>query len=388
MFKGNLLSNYNIATFTLLIMSVQFIFIEGMAVSIPKVAFMAITPIFLLFRTRYISKATIYGALYIIVTLCFLLLKQDFRSSTIYYSILFLLTFNLYYNLVFHENVYKIDDFIKILKTLIYAYAICLVLQQLCILVGIRFMPIINLMGFSYYGLFRLNTLAIEPSHAARLLTVFFYGLLKLSQYKNEGYPLTVNELWSENKWAIIAFLYTMICMGSGTAFVCLGIISLYFLKREYIIVVLIVAFSFYMLVPYIDYEPLTRAINIFNATLTGDTETITKTDSSAAARVNIIVETLSNLDLTDPTMWLGGGVDSSAGNSKLIVSAIADYGMFSYITKLIFFFACCFTSILSLETLMFILIFGMNIGNIAYGFATLMIFATIKYFKNNYINE
>lgn len=388
MFKGNLLSNYNIATFTLLIMSVQFIFIEGMAVSIPKVAFMAITPIFLLFRTRYISKATIYGALYIIVTLCFLLLKQDFRSSTIYYSILFLLTFNLYYNLVFHENVYKIDDFIKILKTLIYAYAICLVLQQLCILIGIRFMPIINLMGFSYYGLFRLNTLAIEPSHAARLLTVFFYGLLKLSQYKNEGYPLTVHELWSEHKWAIIAFLYTMICMGSGTAFVCLGFISLYFLKREYIIVVLIVAFSFYMLVPYIDYEPLTRAINIFNATLTGETETITETDSSAAARVNIIVETLSNLDLTDPTMWLGGGVDSGAGNGKLIVSAIADYGLFSYITKLIFFFACCFTSILSLETLMFILIFGMNIGNIAYGFATLMIFATIKYFKNNYINE
>ena len=176
--------------------------------------------------------------------------------------------------------------------------------------------------------------------------------------------------------------------MGSGTAFVCLGIISLYFLKREYIIVVLIVAFSFYMLVPYIDYEPLTRAINIFNATLTGDTETITETDSSAAARVNIIIETFSNLDLTDPVMWLGGGVDSSAGNSKLIVSAIADYGLFSYITKLIFFFACCFTSILSLETLMFILIFGMNIGNIAYGFATLMIFATIKYFKNNYICE
>ena len=388
MFKENLLSNYNIATFTLLIMSVQFIFIEGMAVSIPKVAFMAITPIFLLFRTRYISKATIYGALYIIVTLCFLLLKQDFRSSTIYYSILFLLTFNLYYNLVFHENVYKIDDFIKILKTLIYAYAICLVLQQLCILVGIRFMPIINLMGFSYYGLFRLNTLAIEPSHAARLLTVFFYGLLKLSQYKNEGYPLAVQELWSEHKWAIIAFLYTMICMGSGTAFVCLGFISLYFLKREYIIVVFIVAFSFYMLVPYIDYEPLTRAINIFNATLTGDTETITNTDSSAATRVNIIVDTFTHLDITDSSVWFGSGTDSVAKDGRHIVSAITDYGIFSYITKLIFFFSCCFTSIFSLETLMFILLFGMNIGNIAYGFAALMVFATIKYFKNNQQND
>ena len=388
MFKGNILSNHNIATFTLLIMSVQFIYLEGMTVSTPKVTFMALTPFIMLFRTQYISKATIYASLYIVVTLCFLFLKPDFRSSTIYYSILFFFTFNLYYNLVFHENVYTIDDFITVLKGLIYAYAICLALQQLCIIIGIRYMPLINLMGMSYYGIFHLHTLAIEPSHAARLLAVFFYGVLKLSQYKNGGYPLNISELWSEYKWTIIAFLYTMICMGSGTAFVGLAILSLYFLKKEYIIAVLVGATTFYVAVPYIDYEPLTRAIEIFNATLTGDTETITKTDSSAAARVNIIVDTFKNLDITDSSIWFGRGTDSLIKSDKLIVSAIADYGLFSYLSKLIFFFGCCFTSIFSLETLMFILLFGMNIGNIAYGFATLMVFATIKYFKNNYTND
>lgn len=388
MSKENILSNYNIATFTLLIMSVQILYIEGWAVSTPKVIFMALTPLIMLFRTQYISKATIYAALYLVVTVCFLFLKPDFRSSTIYYSTLFFFTFNLYYNLVFHENVYTIDDFIKILKGLIYAYAICLVLQQICIIIGIRYVPIINLMGMDYYGLFRLNTLAIEPSQAARLLTVFFYGLLKLSQYKNDGIPLKISALWIEYKWTIIAFLYTMICIGSGTAFVGLAILSLYFLKREYIIAVLIGATTFYMAVPYIDYEPLTRAIEIFNATLTGDTEIITKTDNSAAARVNIIVDTFTHLDITDSSVWFGSGTDSFAKDGKHIVSAITDYGLFSYITKLIFFFSCCFTSIFSLETLMFILLFGMNIGNIAYGFAALMVFATIKYFKNNYENN
>ena len=369
-------------------MSVQFLYIEGWTVSIPKVTIMAITPIIMLFRTQYISKATIYATLYIVVTLSFLLLKSDFRTSTIYYSILFFFTFNLYYNLVFHENTYTIDDFIKILKGLIFAYAICLALQQLCFIIGIRYMPIINLMNMNYYELFRLNTLAIEPSHAARLLTVFFYGLLKLNQYKNNGVPLSIPELWTEYKWTIIAFFYTMICMGSGTAFVGLAILSLYFLKKEYIIAVLIGLTAFYIAVPYIEYEPLTRAINIFNATLSGDTELITKTDSSAATRVNIIVETFRNIDFTDSSTWFGRGTDSLEKDGKLIVSAIADYGMFSYITKLIFFFGCCFTSIFSLETLMFILLFGMNIGNIAYGFATLMVFATIKYFKNNYQNN
>ena len=384
MSKGSIFSNYNIATFTLLIMSVQFLYIEGWAVSTPKVIFMAFTPFIILFRTQYISKATIYATLYLVVTVCFLLLKPNFRSSTIYYSTLFFL----YYNLVFHENTYTIDDFIKILKGLIYAYTICLALQQLCIIIGIRYMPLINLMGMDYYGIFRLNTLAIEPSHAARLLTVFFYGLLKLWQYKNDGIPLKISKLWTEHKWTIIAFLYTMICIGSGTAFVGLAILSLYFLKREYIIAVLIGATTFYMAVPYIDYEPLTRAIEIFNATLTGDTEIITKTDNSAAARVNIIVDTFTHLDITDSSVWFGSGTDSVAKDGRHIVSAITDYGLFSYITKLIFFFSCCFTSIFSLETLMFILLFGMNIGNIAYGFAALMVFATIKYFKNNHQND
>lgn len=380
--KDKILSNYNIATFILLLMSVQFIYLEGMAASPLKIAFMAIAPLIILFRTQYISKATVYGTLYIVVTLCFLLLKPDFRSSTIYYSILFLLTFNLYYNLVFHEKVYKIDDFIHILRFLVYAYAICLVLQQISVLFGIRYLPIINLMGADYYDVFHLNTLAIEPSHAARLLTVFFYAFLKLNQYKNDGYPLTIMELWNDHKWTIIAFLYTMVCMGSATAFVGIGIVLLYFLKREYIIAVLISVLAFYTAVPYIDYEPLTRVIKIFNAALTGDTEIVTQTDSSAAARINILIETFSKLDLSDPAIWLGGGTDNSTRTGTYIVSAISDYGMFSYISKLVFFFNCCFTSILSLETLMFILLFGLNIGNVAYGFATLMVFATVKYFE------
>lgn len=377
-------SNYNIATFTLLLMSVQFLYLEGFTISIPKVIFMAITPLLILSRTQYLSKATGYAALYIFTTLCFLFLKENFRSSTIYYSILFFLTFNLYYNLVHHERVYKIDDFIDIVKKVIYAYAICLMLQQIFFLVGVRNFPLINLLGLHYYELFRLNSLAIEPSHVARLLTVYFYAFLKLNEYKNDGYPLKPSELWSEHKWIIVAYMYTMICIGSGTAFVALAIISLYFLKKEYIIVVITLSLAFYMAVPYIDYEPLTRFINVFNATLTGDTEVVTEVDRSAATRVNIIISTFQDLDLSDPAIWLGGGTDSSLRNGTMIVSAIADYGMFSYISKLAFFFGCCFTSLFSLETIMFILLFGMNIGNIAYGFAALMVLTTVKYFKNN----
>lgn len=384
MIKSSWFSDRNIATFTLVFMSVQFLYLEGWAVSTPKVIFMMLTPLLIAIKVPYISKATFWGGIFILVTVSMTLVQfASVRMSTFYYTILFLLTFNLYYNLVYIKSVFTVDDFILIVKGIIYAYAGCLLLQQALMLIGIRYFPLVNLMGANYYELFRLNSLAIEPSHAARLLTVYFYALLKVTEYKYERI-LVVRELYKEYKWVIIAFLYTMVGIGSGTAFVGLAILALYFMRRQYILLIVTVCFLFYMIVPYLDYEPLNRAMAVFNATLTGDTEEVVKTDHSASSRVNIILDTFKYINFTDPDTWFGKGVDASWTSSKAVVSAITDYGLISYILKLIFFFGCCFTSFFSLETLMFVLLFSLNIGNIAYGFAALMVFSTIKYFKIN----
>lgn len=380
------LTDRNIASFTLIFMSVQFLYIEGWTVSIPKVAFMAITPLFILVKTPYISKAAIFSLLFWVVTVGMSIIQfgMTSRMSTFYYSALFLLTFTLYYNLVHINKAFEIGQFIKLIKIVIYAYTIILILQQLFFIVGLRYMPLINLMNQPYYGLFRLNSLAIEPSHAGRLLAVYFYAYLKLSEYQNGNTP-QIKELWNKDKKLIVAFLYTMIGIGSGTAFIALGILSLYFLKRQYALTVICSAIAIYMLIPIIDYEPLNRVVNIFNAAMTGDTELVTQTDNSAAARVNIILNTINNLDISQSSTWLGQGIDATKSIDNAVVSAITDYGLISYILKLILFFTCCFTSIFSLEIIMFILLFSFNIGNIAYGWATLMIFSTIKYFKYNH---
>lgn len=377
------LTDRNIASFTLIFMSVQLLFIEGWAVSIPKAVFMATTPFLLLIRSPYISKAAIWGLLFWVVTVGMSIIQfgMTSRMSTFYYSALFLLTFTLYYNLVHINKIFEIEQFIKLIKIVIYAYAIVLILQQLFFIVGLRYMPLINLMNQPYYRLFRLNSLAIEPSHAGRLLAVYFYAYLKLNEYQNGKAPL-IKELWNKDKKFIVAFLYTMIGIGSGTAFVALGILSLYFLRRQYALTVVCTAIVIYMLIPIIDFEPLNRVVNIFNATLTGDTELVTQTDNSAAARVNIILNTINNLDISKSSTWFGQGIDATKYIDNAVVSAITDYGLISYISKLILFFTCCFTSLFSLEIVMFILLFSFNIGNIAYGWATLMIFSTIKYFK------
>lgn len=382
--KRRWFTDYNVAVFALIFMSVQFMYFEGGAVSIPKVIFMAISPFLLLLMSPNVSKATIFGMLFWFVTVAMSVIQFGTpRMSTFYYSALFLLMFNLYYNLVYINKVFSLDAFLKVIKFVIWAYAICLVVQQAFFLVGLRYMPIVNLMGMQYYELFRLNSLAIEPSHAARLLTVYFYAFLKLLEYKIGEAP-SISYLWEEHKWTIVVFLYTMIGIGSGTAFVGLAILAMYFLKRQYVMYVLLFSFAFYMAAPFIDYEPLNRAMSVFNAALTGDTNLVSETDQSASSRVNIIIDTFKYIDLTDIDTWLGSGIDSWANSDKAIVSAITDYGLISYLLKLLFFFVCCFTSVFSLEILMFVLLFSMNVGNIAYGWAALMVFSTIKYFKMN----
>jgi hypothetical protein len=265
---------------------------------------------------------------------------------------------------------------------LIYAYAICLALQQLCFLLDVRYVPLLNLGNLEYYGQFRLNSLGIEPSHSARVLTVYYYALLKLTEIKY-GRILPLSELWNEHKRVTIAFLYTMCCMGSGTAFVGLAILSLYFVRKQYAFAFLTIGLIVYLAAPFIDYEPLNRAVNIFNAALTGDTEVVTSTDNSAAARVNIIINTF-NIDLTDSANWFGHGTNYGSKTAY----AIANYGLISYICKLIFIFSCCFSGFFTLEVLMFILLFSMDVGNIAYGYSVLMVLSTVKYFKlNQYVS-
>lgn len=379
------LSPKNIATFTLLFMSVQILGMEGFLISIPKVVYMCMSPLLLLALSPKCSKAVVLSVLFWGVT--FLLNRIQFdnqRLSTFYYTAMFLSVFCLFYNLVWEEHCYGLDDFLKVVKMVIYAYAVCLILQQLVILTGRRYFPLFNLMDRPWQSLFHLNSLAIEPSHAARVLTVYFYAFLKLTEYK-AGHPITLKDIYKKYKWPVLAFLYTMLAMGSGTAMVGLAILSLYFLKKQYAVGVLAFSVISYALVPKVDYEPINRAAATFEAALTMDEEEIREADRSASDRANMILS-IKYTDLNDIRTWLGHGIDANMMASKRVTHmAIYDYGLISYLLKLLLFFSCSLCGVFSLSTLMFILLFSMNIGNIAYGFASLMIFSAVKYFHRRY---
>ena len=90
-------------------------------------------------------------------------------------------------------------------------------------------------------------------------------------------------------------------------------------------------------------------------------------------------------MDLTEKETWFGKGIDvnvlEDALSKEITIGGISDYGLISYIISLIFVFGCCIKKLFSIETLIFIILMGAGIGNIAFGWGGLMLFTTATYF-------
>ena len=100
----DLTTNRGIATIYLVMMCVQLVAIEGYGVSNVKVALMALAPLLFIFRVPYMTKATLWCGLYMAVVL-FCAYQQDYvRFSTLGYLGMFLITYIVYYNLLYKKH--------------------------------------------------------------------------------------------------------------------------------------------------------------------------------------------------------------------------------------------------------------------------------------------
>ena len=380
----HIFSNRGIATIYLVVMCVQFVAWEGYGVSDVKVGLMAFAPLLFLFKVPYMTKATFWCMTYMAVVL-FCAYQQDYvRFSTIGYLGMFLITYIVYYNLLYKKHAFSLMYFIRLLRFLILAFFICLLLQQVCVLLNIRNLPIINLDNQYYLAIDKLPSLMIEPSHVARVLGVMYYAYLKCCEIV-EGEKLSLVRVFEKpHRWITIGFLYTMTTMGSGTAFISLMILAMYFLKRKALWYVVPLFIGLYFTLPLLNIKQLDRAVNVINATLTGDVEQVIDVDGSAASRVAPILNTL-NMDLNSKEVWFGRGTFEKKElaiirfNNK--VGNIDQYGLLSFIVMQICVCVCAFRFV-SLSTMFWGVVFGFSFGNIAYTWGCLMIFTTIRYFQ------
>ena len=293
------------------------------------------------------------------------------------------------YDLIYIKKVLNLLDFENFVKKLIFVLVIALVLQQIAIIIGIRKLEIINLFYFLDRGI-GANSLTLEPSHTSRILTVLALVYLRTLKLKF-GRKLDIKEVFIYNKKIFIGFIWSMVSMGSGTAFVGLAILAIYFISRNNLFKISFIFGVIYVVIININYAPLDRAIASIESVTTFDNEKIKEADGSAALRILPVLNTFSELDLSNSKVWFGYGIDSNTSTELLgetrIVGDLKDYGLITYILSLILIFSLCIKKLFSTETLIFVALLGAGITNIAYIWGILLLFTTMRYFQLNQKN-
>lgn len=376
-----------IATVFVVVMSVFFLPLEKTAISPIKVGLMGLSVFIFIFKVPYVSKALIWGMLYWGICLLGASFQEYMRFTTIGYMGLFIISYITFYNLVY-SGAFTFSYFVKLLRSLIMVYGIVLILQQIALLLGFHSLPPINLVNQHFLSLTKLPSLSMEPSHSARILTVLMLSYLRCIELANGGVKPSIMTLFKiEHRWVTILFLWAMLTMGSGTAFIGLGLLSMYFIQWKTSIYIIPLLIGFLFLGQVFEINQMDRAMRVTKTAITGNTKEIQAEDGSAATRIIPIINTIK-MDLTKKESWFGHGTSSyekaSTGWMRTTdkIAVVEQYGLLALILSLILVYVCAIYNIPSIETLIILILFGMSLTNIYYIWGAMMIFTVVSYFR------
>ena len=117
------------------------------------------------------------------------------RWSTMLYPLIFVSLY-ISYNKVLRQNLRTIQYFIKICRFIIAAYFLMLVIQQICVLVGLT---VLNVSNYDPRYPWKLNSLAAEPFHADRIVgEAMSAHILAMRYLKN---PISKREFEKSNAY-------------------------------------------------------------------------------------------------------------------------------------------------------------------------------------------
>lgn len=385
--------NHAIVTIYIVLMATQIIALEGFGVSPIKVVAMLLAPFIILTSgsIKLVSNALVYGGFFLLtMTICAMCSSHLVAWNRIGYRAMYIMMFICVYYIIYEGHI-NLDFIKKVIKILIIAYGIIFVIQHLFFLVGFREIPILNFYGsLTLKGVFKPNGLAIEGSHAARILTILYWGFLKLTEIE-EGHPVEFKKSWMDYSLTTSLFWLSMITMGSATAMIGIFLILLYFFKKDAGLT--FIGLIIFVLLMNVDIDNITikRVQVIFNSLFSDDIgSSLKKGEGSGAIRIMPIVNTINSLDLFSWKSWIGQGsvqnldvdfVKRMFSESRYI-GDITDFGLFTYLLSLIFVYRCCIRSFFSMESLLFLLLATFSVGSVYYTWLMLIIFCAVKYYS------
>ena len=202
---------------------------------------------------------------------------------------------------------------------IIYSYGIFSVIQFICYSLGI-YIP--NLLGHKEGISF--NSLALEPSHLARILGITFlaYLLTKQIDFNRTNYMRIIKR----EKFILLAFLVTMILSGSSTAVIAMPVSILLSVKLKNSLPILLPLGVVIAILANIDYEPVQRVFSFLPNLIALDQEALTNTDNSSAVRVLPMLIYLNDARPNELSFWFGYGPDGMAQFFRDAIKGIKDY--------------------------------------------------------------
>lgn len=372
-----------LATIMLVLFNIMFVPIEQGQFSPVKITLMGLCPLIFIAKKPIVTKALVLAAIYWVVCYTLSLLKGEMRFSTLGFLGMYLILYINYYSFIV-KGTFTLEYFTKILKYLIIAYAVVLIGQQMCVLVGLRNMPLLNLQNQFFLSITKLPSLTLEPSHSARILTFTMLGYLRCMEIK-KGKRITLQELFSpEQRIVTFSFLWSMLMMGSGTAFVGMGVLSLYFITRKTVIYIIPLIIGMFMLGQSMELKQMDRAVALAEAASTGSAEEAMAADGSGATRIIPVINVFTKTDVTKLETWIGKkSMEKDKYWWKRTDTKIYDqYGLIAFIISLVFIYSCVIRHFFSLETLLYLILLGFTLGNIYYAWGCLMIMTGVTYFQ------
>jgi hypothetical protein len=315
---------------------------------------------------------------------------ESVRWSTIMYTMMFGFTFIAYKQLL-HREIFSLESYQKFLMYLIYAYFFVLLIQQFCVATGL---PVFNVSNYNPEDPWKLNSLAAEPSHSARIVALLMYCYIYIKELmEKRGYNFRLD--FKDDKWIWLAFLWTMLTMGSGTAFIFLFLVLLKFMKGKDLVPLVIMLVIVILIVNMIGGSSLERSFKFTMSVLTFDTNAIIQADHSASLRIVPSMLIAQMVDLSTINGWFGHGIDfvstflhkvmpgipegtSGGGLLQLLI----EYGFMSFMLFIIFSFYNSFKKgdYLSIA-FWFMLVFLSSVNSQVAWLAIILLFTNI-YFK------
>lgn len=365
------------AVVLLVVMSTAFSFaLRGDNLNLLLIGLMALSPLAILVYPEF-DRTDVFGVVFMsFIVFCPLLNHPEtMRWSTVLYTLAYCFTFMAYTRLLRHGE-FGLEQYMGLVKFLIYAYAVVLLVQQFSVLVGL---PVFNLSAYDPRTPFKLNALTSEPSHSARVMGILMYSYLCIRELST-GSVYSFKEHFKQDKWVWMGFLWTMITIISASAFLFIGIVLLKFLKWRYwfslIGLSLLVAAASY----FLEIRAMERTYKIFLATVTMNEKTIMLTDGSAAARIVPTVKLLKTVTVFSEDGLFGHGIDQLRRDRVVDMSRVGygtqgmtggsmtmwyDYGFIVFALWMVFSIRCCFNRKEPLVTFLFwffaVFLFGIN---------------------------